>query len=55
VVKFDARTGALLARPLGGSKTAAFEPVFPIGFYTGFGNYLQTNFSTALPQLKSQG
>ncbi|KAJ7099547.1 hypothetical protein B0H15DRAFT_820678 [Mycena belliarum] len=55
VTKFDARTGALLARPLGGSKTAAFEPVFPVGFYTGFGNYLQTNFSTALPELKSQG
>ncbi|KAJ7169101.1 hypothetical protein C8R43DRAFT_982245 [Mycena crocata] len=55
VTKFDARTGALLARPLGGSRTAAFEPVFPIGYYTGFGNYLQTNFSTALPELKSQG
>ncbi|KAF8178672.1 hypothetical protein K438DRAFT_1977899 [Mycena galopus ATCC 62051] len=55
VTKFDARTGALLARPLGGSKTAPFEPVFPFGFYTGFGNFLQTNFSTALPQLKSQG
>ncbi|KAJ7686548.1 hypothetical protein B0H17DRAFT_1160635 [Mycena rosella] len=55
VTKFDARTGALLVRPLGGSKTAPFEPVFPIGFYTGFGNYLQTNFSTALPELKSQG
>ncbi|KAJ7503011.1 hypothetical protein B0H11DRAFT_1987433 [Mycena galericulata] len=55
VTKFDARTGAILARPLGGSKTAAFEPFFPIGFYTGFGNYLETNFSTALPELKSQG
>ncbi|KAJ6631564.1 hypothetical protein B0H10DRAFT_1866217 [Mycena sp. CBHHK59/15] len=55
VTKFDARTGALLARPLGGAKNAAFERVFPVGFYTGFGNYLQANFSTALPQLKSQG
>ncbi|KAJ7198589.1 hypothetical protein GGX14DRAFT_469929 [Mycena pura] len=55
VTKFDARTGALLARPLNGPKTAAFEPVFPIGFYTGYGNYLATNFTTALPQLKSQG
>ncbi|KAJ7668688.1 hypothetical protein DFH06DRAFT_1039176 [Mycena polygramma] len=55
VTKFDARTGALLVRPLGGSKTAAFEPLFPIGFYTGYGNYLATNFSTALPELKSQG
>ncbi|KAJ7782638.1 hypothetical protein B0H16DRAFT_1493824 [Mycena metata] len=55
VTKFDARTGAVLARPLGGSKTAPFEPVFPIGFYTGFGNYLQPNFSTVLPELKSQG
>ncbi|KAJ7350556.1 hypothetical protein DFH08DRAFT_861754 [Mycena albidolilacea] len=55
VTKFDGRTGALLARPLGGSKTAPFEPIFPFGFYTGFQNYLQTNFSTALPELKSQG
>ncbi|KAK7057590.1 hypothetical protein R3P38DRAFT_2841901 [Favolaschia claudopus] len=55
VTKFDARTGALLARPLGGPKTAAFEPVYPFGFYTGFQNYLKTNFSTALPELKSQG
>jgi hypothetical protein len=55
VTKFDARTGALLVRPLGGPKTAAFEPVFPIGFYTGYGSYLATNFSTALPELKSQG
>ncbi|KAJ7270039.1 hypothetical protein B0H12DRAFT_1094145 [Mycena haematopus] len=55
VTKFDARTGATLARPLGGSKTAPFEPIFPFGFYTGFQNYLQTNFSTALPELKSQG
>ncbi|KAJ7772091.1 hypothetical protein DFH07DRAFT_953374 [Mycena maculata] len=55
VTKFDARTGAILARPLGGSKTAPFEPVFPIGFYTGFGNYLETNFTTALPELKAQG
>ncbi|KAJ7647730.1 hypothetical protein FB45DRAFT_207327 [Roridomyces roridus] len=55
VTKFDARTGAVLARPIGGPKNAAFEPVFPIGFYTGFGSYLETNFSTALPELKSQG
>lgn len=55
VTKYDARTGALLARPLGGAKNAPFEPVFPVGFYTGFGNYLQTNYSTALPELKSQG
>ncbi|KAF7315067.1 hypothetical protein MIND_00020900 [Mycena indigotica] len=55
VVKFDARTGAILARPLNGPSAAAFEPVFPIGFYTGFGNYLQTNYTTALPELKAQG
>ncbi|CAK5282351.1 unnamed protein product [Mycena citricolor] len=55
VTKFDARTGGLLARPINGPKNAPFEPVFPIGFYTGFGNYLQNNFTTALPQLKTQG
>nr|GAT56229.1 predicted protein [Mycena chlorophos] len=54
-VKFDARTGAILARPLKGPKTAVFEPVFPIGFYTGFGNYLAANYTTALPQLAAQG
>jgi len=55
VTKFDARTGALLVRPLGGPKTAAFEPIFPIGFYTEFGSYLEENYATLLPERAKQG
>ena len=53
VTKMDLRTGALLAKPatgLGGS----YEPVFPIGFYTMFDDYLATNLSV-INELKEQG
>lgn len=53
VTKMDLRTGALLAKPatgLGGT----YEPVFPIGFYTAFGGYLETNLSV-INELKEQG
>ena len=51
--KMDLRTGALLARPATGSG-GAYEPVFPIGFYTNFGGYLTSNLSV-INELKEQG
>ena len=39
VTKFDARTGALLARPPN-AKGGQFIPLFPIGFYTQIDDYL---------------
>ncbi|KAJ8522189.1 hypothetical protein ONZ45_g1216 [Pleurotus djamor] len=53
VTKMDLRTGALLARPADG-KGGDFSPVFPIGFYTQFDNYLAKNLSV-LNELKAQG
>lgn len=53
VTKMDLRTGAVLARPADG-KGGPFAPVFPIGFYTGFDNYL-TQDPTIPAQLKAQG
>jgi hypothetical protein len=53
VTKMDLRTGGLLAKPatgLGG----AYEPVFPIGFYTSFDDHLATNLSV-IDELKEQG
>lgn len=54
VTKMDLRTGGLLARPANG-KGGPFEAVFPIGFYTSYGGFLETNYSTVLPVLKQQG
>ena len=51
--KMDLRTGVLLARPATGSG-GAYEPVFPIGFYTNFGGYLTSNLSV-INELKEQG
>lgn len=53
VTKMDLRSGALLAKPVG-KPDAAYEPVFPIGFYTSFGGYLAKNLSI-LNELKEQG
>lgn len=53
VTKMDLRSGALLAKPVG-KTDGAYEPVFPIGFYTSFGGYLATNVSV-LNELKEQG
>ncbi|KAF9474514.1 hypothetical protein BDN70DRAFT_908482 [Pholiota conissans] len=53
VTKMDLRTGGLLAKPANG-KGGPFAPVFPIGFYTGFGNYLVDD-STIPATLASQG
>ncbi|PCH43231.1 hypothetical protein WOLCODRAFT_138259 [Wolfiporia cocos MD-104 SS10] len=53
VTKMDLRTGALLARPANG-KGGPYETVFPVGFYSGFGDYLATNLSV-IDEMKEQG
>ncbi len=52
VTKLDLRTGGLLAKRVGTQDP--YEPVFPVGFYTQFGGYLEGN-DTALEVLKGQG
>ncbi|KDR72349.1 hypothetical protein GALMADRAFT_143191 [Galerina marginata CBS 339.88] len=54
VTKMDLRTGALLARPADG-KGGPFAPVFPMGFYTSFGGFLDQNPTTLPAQIKAQG
>lgn len=49
--KMDLRTGAILAK--GPNGEGEYQPIFPIGFYTQFDNYL-TNL-TILSDLKQQG
>ncbi|KAJ7721036.1 hypothetical protein B0H16DRAFT_1603583 [Mycena metata] len=51
VTKRDARTGALLVKPQGSS---LYETIFPIGFYTSFDKYLDSDL-LILDQLKAQG
>ncbi|KAJ7672563.1 hypothetical protein DFH06DRAFT_1176750 [Mycena polygramma] len=51
VTKRDSRTGALLVKPPGSS---SYEAVFPIGFYTSFDNYLDSDLGI-LDKLKAQG
>jgi hypothetical protein len=53
VTKMDLKTGALLARPATG-KGGSYAPVFPIGYYTNFGDYLATNLSL-LNDIKAAG
>ncbi|KAF9529879.1 hypothetical protein CPB83DRAFT_811551 [Crepidotus variabilis] len=53
VTKMDLRTGGLLARPATG-KPGPYAPVFPIGFYTSFGDYLAKDL-TIPSELKAQG
>lgn len=45
VVKLDGRTGAVLAKPVN-DQDGEYQTVFPVGFYTGFSDYLATNLST---------
>ncbi|KAH8988392.1 hypothetical protein EDB92DRAFT_2011744 [Lactarius akahatsu] len=52
ITKFDLRTGGLLAKRADSQES--YEPVFPVGFYTQFGGYLEGN-DTVLEVLKSQG
>ncbi|KAJ7704390.1 hypothetical protein B0H17DRAFT_1039508 [Mycena rosella] len=51
VTKRDARTGALLVKPPNGG---LYEAIFPIGFYTSFDNYLESDL-LILDSLKEQG
>ncbi|KAA1475750.1 hypothetical protein DENSPDRAFT_842586 [Dentipellis sp. KUC8613] len=53
VTKFDSRTGALLARPVG-QKSGAYKPILPLGYYTDFDGYLAANLSS-INELKEQG
>ncbi|KAH9929422.1 uncharacterized protein B0H18DRAFT_1117456 [Fomitopsis serialis] len=53
VVKLDARTGALLAKPTN-NQEGEYETVLPVGFYTAFGDYLATNLST-IDEAKAMG
>jgi hypothetical protein len=49
--KRDSRTGALLVKPPGSS---SYEAIFPIGFYTSFDGYLDSDLGI-LDELKAQG
>jgi len=50
--KLDLRTGGLLAKRA--NHSGPYEPIFPMGFYTAFGGYLDRNLS-ALEDLKDEG
>ena len=54
VTKFDARTGGLWTKPFDAGRNADYAPVFPLGFYTSFGDYLAKNLSI-LDDLKARG
>ena len=51
ITKLDARTGGLLAKQA--NSQSSYTPIFPIGFFTQFGGYLDKNDS-ALQVLQSQ-
>ncbi|KAJ7625105.1 hypothetical protein DFH06DRAFT_1229887 [Mycena polygramma] len=51
VTKRDSRTGGVLVKPSG---SRSYETVFPIGFYTSFDNYLDSDLRI-LDELKAQG
>lgn len=51
VTKMDFRTGAMLVK---NETTRTWETLFPLGFYTSFGGYLETNL-TVLDDLKQRG
>jgi hypothetical protein len=52
VTKRDLRTGGVLVKKAGA--TVPYQPLLPIGFYTGFGGYLEGN-DTAVEVLADQG
>jgi hypothetical protein len=52
VTKLDLRTGSLLAKRA--HIHEPYQPIFPVGFYTNFGGYLEGN-DTILEVLKRQG
>jgi len=54
VTKLDSRTGGLLTKPFGVGYAVDYTPVFPVGFYTSFDDYLAKNLSI-LDDLKARG
>jgi len=54
VTKLDSRTGGLLTKPFGVGYTVDYTPVFPVGFFTSFDDYLAKNLSI-LDDLKVRG
>ena len=51
ITKFDARTGGLWTKPF---DATGYTPVFPLGFYTSFDDYLAKDLSI-LDDLKARG
>ena len=54
ITRFDSRTGGLWTKPFDTGRDAGYAPVFPLGFYTSFDDYLARNLSI-LDDLKARG
>ena len=54
ITKFDARTGGLWTKPFDAGHTVGYTPVFPLGFYSSFDDYLAKDLSI-LDDLKARG
>jgi len=54
ITKFDARTGGLWTKPFDAGHATGYTPVFPLGFFTSFDDYLAKNLSI-LDDLKARG
>lgn len=54
ITKLDARTGGLRTKPFDVGRVADYTPVFPLGFYTSFDDYLAKDLSI-LDGLKARG
>jgi len=54
ITKFDARTGGLWTKPFDAGHATGYTPVFPLGFYTSFDDYLAKDLSI-LDDLKARG
>jgi hypothetical protein len=54
ITKLDSRTGGLWTKSFNVGHAADYTPVFPLGFYTSFDDYLVKDFSI-LDDLKARG
>ena len=54
ITKFDSRTGGLWTKLINGDTITDYTPLFPLGFFTSFGDYLSKNLSI-LDDLKARG
>lgn len=54
ITKLDSRTGGLWTKPFSIGHTTEYTPVFPLGFYTSFDDYLARDLSI-LDNLKARG